>query len=400
MRGALRYAVALARQPKYHLFVPRRGEISEDTPGAVEPDRLTLQMRSDSGFFQALFEQALDAVLIADDNRIYVDANAAASELIGVPREAIIGSRIEEFFEVETEGTVPDAWSNFQRSGAQAGVCRIHRPDGTLRYAGFRAKANFWPGLHVSVLRDITEQRAAEQALALRNLELEQANKELARSNSELNHFAYAVGHDLRSPLRTIGSFAQLLSRRVEGDHDAKEHLSYILDAVNVMNVFLTDLLTYAQVGSGVVPKRQIDMDTVLQWALMNLRGIIQETGAVITSDPLPQVAADQGQMAQLFQNLIGNALKYRSEKAPLVHIRANENNDEWIFSISDNGIGVPAEYRERIFDPFRRLHGSKIPGTGLGLALCKRIIDNHHGRIWVESEAGKGSTFRFTIPA
>jgi PAS domain S-box-containing protein len=358
-----------------------------------------VDIRHNSGFFEALFEQALDAVLVADDNRVYVDANPAASELIGVDREQIIGHKIEEFFELEADKVLPEAWTNFQRTGTQVGVCRVHRPDGALKYAGFRAKANVWPGLHLSVLRDITEQREAEQALALRNLELEQANKELARSNAELNHFAYAVGHDLRSPLRTIGSFAQLLAKRVHTDPDAQEYLSYIHDAVNVMNVFLNDLLSYAQSGRDAEPQRQIEADVVLQWALMNLRGVIQETGAVITSDPLPQIAADQGQMAQLFQNLIGNALKYRSEQVPRIHIRAGKEEGEWVFSVSDNGIGIPEEYRERIFDPFKRLHGNKIPGTGLGLALSKRIVENHHGRIWVESEVGKGCTFRFTIP-
>lgn len=364
------------------------------------PDKLAVRLRRDPGFFEALFEQALDAVLIADDSRRYVDVNPAAGELIGVGREQIIGHSIEEFFELESETVIPEAWTRFQQAGTQMGVCRVHRPDGALKYASFRAKANFWPGMHLSVLRDITEQREAEQALALRNIELEQANKELARSNAELNHFAYAVGHDLRSPLRTIGSFTQLLAKRVETEPDAQEYLSYIQDAVSVMNVFLTDLLAYAQVGNGASPQQQIDADIVLQWAMMNLRGIIQETGAVITSEALPQIAADQGQMAQLFQNLIGNALKYRSQETPRVHIRSEKEGGEWVFSVSDNSIGIPIEYRERIFDPFKRLHGNKIPGTGLGLALCKRIVENHNGRIWVESEVGKGSTFRFTIPA
>ncbi len=373
---------------------------TSERPDALDSNGLATKIRHAPYFFEALFEQALDAVLIADDNRTYVDANPAAAELIGIGREHIIGRSVEEFFKLEPDKAVPEAWTSFQRTGVQAGVCRVHRPDGTVRYAGFRAKANFWPGLHLSVLRDITEQREAEQTLALKHRELEQANRELARSNAELNHFAYAVGHDLRSPLRTIGSFTQLLAKRVENDPDTHEYLSYIQDAVNVMNVFLTDLLAYAQVRSGADQRKTIDADIVLQWALMNLRGIIQETGAVITSDGLPQIEADQGQMAQLFQNLIGNALKYRSEQTPRIHISAEKRADEWVFSVSDNGMGISAEYNDRIFDLFKRLHGSKIPGTGLGLALCKRIVENHGGRIWVESEVGKGSTFSFTIPA
>jgi two-component system, chemotaxis family, sensor kinase Cph1 len=376
------------------------GESSEYTPDALDRGGLAVDIQRAPGFFEMLFEQALDAVLIADDNRTYVEANPAAAELIGVGREQIIGHQVEEFFELEAGKVVPEAWTNFKLAGTQVGVCRVRRPDGAWKYASFRARANFWPGLHLSVLRDITEQRQAEQTLAARNVELELANKELAQSNAELNHFAYAVGHDMRSPLRTIGSFSQLLARRVQNDPEGQEYLSYIRDAVNVMNVFLTDLLAYAQVGRSEEPQRQIDVDIVLQWALMNLRGLIQETGAVITSDALPRIQADQGRLAQLFQNLIGNALKYRSEDTPRVHVRADKQEDDWVFSVADNGIGIPAEYRERIFDPFKRLHGSKIPGTGLGLALAKRIVENHHGRIWVESEVGKGSTFRFTIPA
>lgn len=370
-----------------------------NTAETADATHLNRGAAHERGFFQALFEQALDAVLIADDTRTYVDANPAAAELIGIERGKIIGHQVEEFFEMEADRIVPEAWTHFQKEGAQAGVCRVHRPDGAVRYAGFRAKANFWPGLHLSVLRDITEQREAQQTLALKNLELEQANMELARSNSELNHFAYAVGHDLRSPLRTINSFAQLLAKRADGDAHAQEYLSYIQDAVNVMDVFLTDLLAYAQVGSNAVRPQLIDTDVVVQWALMNLRAMIQETNAVITSDPLPQIHADQGQMAQVFQNLIGNALKYRGEQPPRIHIAARESGEEWIFSVSDDGIGIAPEYTERIFDLFKRLHGTKIPGTGLGLALCKRIVENHGGRIWVDSQLGSGSTFHFTVP-
>jgi chemotaxis family two-component system sensor kinase Cph1 len=142
------------------------------------------------------------------------------------------------------------------------------------------------------------------------------------------------------------------------------------------------------------------DSEKVLEWALMNLRAAIEETGAVISNDPLPQITADQSQMVQLFQNLIGNSLKYRSKDPPRIHITAAKNGEVWLFSISDNGVGIPAQYREAVFSAFKRLYGSESPGTGLGLALCKRIVEKHRGRIWVESELGKGSVFRFTIPA
>jgi len=250
-------------------------------------------------------------------------------------------------------------------------------------------------------LRDITEQRAAEVALAAKNRELEAANNELERSNAELTHFAYAVGHDLRAPMQTVAWFSQLLIKRaVAGGLEMQEFGSYIDKALKRINVFLDDLLAFAQAGRQKRELHPIDSGMVLEWALLNLRAAIEETGAVISNDSLPEIAADQPQMIQLFQNLIANALKYRSDDPPRIHIGATKTEDNWLFSISDNGVGIPAQYSETIFGVFKRLHGSEVPGTGLGLALCKRIVENHGGRIWVESEVGKGSTFRFTLPA
>jgi len=367
---------------------------------APNPNGSDTRIARDGRLFEALFEQALDSVLIADDNRRYVDVNPAACELIGRPREEIIGHDIAEFFEMDEEA-VPSAWNSFVSEGAQVGICRVQRPDGSVRYASFQARANFVPGLHLSILRDVTEKRDARQALAAKNRELESANSELARSNAELSHFAYAVGHDLREPLRTVASFAGLLARRMQcGDDEVKEYVGYISDAVERMNAFLIDLLAYAQAAQHKNSLREIDSEMVLEWALMNLRSAIEETGAQVTYDPLPAIHADQAQMAQVFQNLLGNALKYHSEATPRIHLSARPEGGEWIFSVEDNGIGIPAEQHERIFGIFKRLHGRDVPGTGLGLAMCKRIVENHGGRIWVESEVGKGSKFFFTVPA
>jgi PAS domain S-box-containing protein len=366
-----------------------------------EPVEQSAAASRELSLFEALFRQAVDAVLIADHDRRYVDANPAACALIGIDYEKIIGRRVEDFFDLEDNQVVPDAWNTFQVEGTQTGTCIVRRPDGTIRYAGFRARANFLPGLHLSILRDITDQRAAQEALAAKNRELEAANKELARSNAELTHFAHAVGHDLRAPMHTVAWFSQLLVKRAEtGSAEMQVFASHINKALERINLFLDDLLAFAQVGRAHQELNLIDSGMVLQWALMNLQAAIQETGAVISHDPLPELAADQPQMVQLFQNLIGNALKYRGNDSPRIHITADKTEDGWLFAISDNGVGVPAEYREAIFGVFKRLHGSDVPGTGLGLALCKRIVENHRGRIWVESQPGKGSTFRFTIPA
>jgi light-regulated signal transduction histidine kinase (bacteriophytochrome) len=255
--------------------------------------------------------------------------------------------------------------------------------------------------LHLSILRDITEKRATQEALAVKNRELETANRELARSNAELTHFAFAVAHDVRAPMHTVAWFSQLIARRAQTDDaELQEFASYISKAFERIDVFLNDLLTFAQAGEGEQQLRVVDSEKVLQWALMNLQARIEETGAVISNDPLPQITADQSQMVQLFQNLIGNSLKYRSDDPPRVHVTATKTGDVWLFSISDNGVGIPAQHGEAVFTAFKRLHGSESPGTGLGLALCKRIVERHRGRIWVESEVGKGSIFRFTIPA
>jgi len=355
----------------------------------------------DSGLFAALFEHALDGVLIANDDRKYVDANPAACDLIGRPRDQILGHGIEEFFDLEQDEPVPEAWDAFQREGAQFGTCRVRRPDGIVRYAGFRARANFLPGLHLSILRDITDKIETRNALDAKNRELEAANLQLARSNAELMHFAYAVGHDLKAPLRSVASFAQLLSKRLDGaDGEIQEFVTYIVDGVRRMNTFLEDMLAYSQAAHHADTVRRIAADVVLQWAVMNLRSAIDQAVAEVTHDPLPEIMADQGHMAQLFQNLIGNALKYRSAAPPRIHVSATPGEGEWTFSVQDNGIGIAPDQHERIFGLFKRLHGPDVPGTGLGLALCKRIVENHGGRIWVESAVDRGSKFCFTIPA
>lgn len=357
-------------------------------------DWTSAEAARDPRLFEALFEHALDAVLVVDDDRRYMEANPAACELVGLPRECIVGRRVEEFFEVVEDRSVPDAWAAFRRQGTQTGVCRVRRPDSSLRYAGFRAKANFAPGLHLSILRDITDQRAADDALR-------DANKELERSNEELSYFAYTVAHNLAGSLRAISSHARLLRSKAEAaDTSLVEFVAGIEHAIGGVNAFLEDLLTFAQVGRSGQSCSPVDTEAVLHFALASLRSSIEETHAAISHDPLPQVFANERQIMELFQNLIENSLKYRGSAAPLIRIEAVRSGDEWLFSVSDNGVGIPAERQASIFEMFKRLHGREIRGTGLGLALCKRIVESSGGRLWVESEPGKGSIFRFTLPA
>lgn len=225
----------------------------------------------------------------------------------------------------------------------------------------------------------------------------------LKKSNEELEQFAYVASHDLQEPLRKIASFSELLSSQYKGrlDAEAGRYLEYITDGAYRMQTQIRELLEYSRIDRRGKEFSPTDCNEVLDLTLRYIHLAIEEAGAAVTHDPLPTVNADGVQLGQVFQNLITNAVKFRGTAAPQVHISAEEREREWIFSVKDNGIGIAPEYAERIFVMFQRLHTrSEYPGTGLGLAICKKIVERHRGRIWVESEQGKGSTFRFTIPA
>jgi light-regulated signal transduction histidine kinase (bacteriophytochrome) len=245
------------------------------------------------------------------------------------------------------------------------------------------------------VARDITGQLVAQNMLATQNIELQ-------RAVTDLNQFAYAVSHDLREPLRNIANYAELLVRRFSetGDGDCERFKGFIVQGVSRMESLLNDLLTYSLLGAQQeAPPKGVDCDAVLARTLQNLHTAIVENHAVITSDPLPTIVAHESHISQLFQNLISNAIKYRSDLPPRVHIRVTRQNGFWRFSITDNGIGIEPQYFEKIFGIFKRLHGKAVPGTGIGLAICTRVVEHYGGQIWVESQSGQGSTFFFTLP-
>ncbi|MDY6833613.1 MAG: PAS domain S-box protein [Chloroflexota bacterium] len=247
----------------------------------------------------------------------------------------------------------------------------------------------------LGIAQDITDRKRAEE-------ELRKRTEALERSNEELEQFAYVASHDLQEPLRMIGSYVQLLAKRYQGklDADADDFIGYAVDGANRMQRMITDLLAYSRVGTRGEPFQSADCETVLYQTLTNLQIAIEESGAVVTHDPLPIVMADSIQLGQLFQNLISNAIKFRSGETPYIHVSAVSDNDEWVFSVRDNGIGIELDYAKRIFVIFQRLHGkSEYGGTGIGLAICKRIVERHGGQIWVESDVGKGSVFYFSIP-
>jgi signal transduction histidine kinase len=245
-----------------------------------------------------------------------------------------------------------------------------------------------------SVRRAMREKRLREDH--------QQAQLELARSNRDLEQFAYVASHDLQEPLRMVATYTQLLAERYRGklDENADKYIHYAVDGALRMQKLVQDLLAFSRVGRQGATLRSIDCNVVLRGALQNLEAALQESGAVVTADSLPVVTADSAQLTQLFQNLIGNGIKFRGEGTPRIQIKAEGKDKEWTFSVEDNGIGIASDQSENVFVIFRRLHTrEEYSGNGIGLSICKKIIEHHGGRIWVESEPGHGSTFKFTLP-
>jgi len=241
-----------------------------------------------------------------------------------------------------------------------------------------------------------------EQRVANRTAELAERAKDLARSNGELQQFAYVASHDLQEPLRMVASFTQLLAKRYSEklDDDAREFINYAVDGAKRMQTLISDLLSYSRVGTQGKAFELVHCDAVLDRVLKSLQLAIEDTGAVITREPLPAVAGDSIQLTQLFQNLLTNAIKFHGKKRPLVQISTENNGSMWKIAVRDNGIGISPEHADRIFVIFQRLHTkTEYPGTGIGLAICKKIVERHGGRIWVEASPEGGSTFFFTIP-
>jgi PAS domain S-box-containing protein len=226
---------------------------------------------------------------------------------------------------------------------------------------------------------------------------------ELARSNAELQQFAYVASHDLQEPLRMVTTYVQVLARRFQDqlDADTQEFIGYVIEGAQRMRALIEDLLAYSRVGTQGKPLLPTESDMVLQQTLRVLRLQMVESGATVTTDPLPTVRADQTQLGILWQNLLSNAMKFHGQEPPCIHVSARRQGAEWVFSVRDKGIGLAPQHAERIFVIFQRLHTrTEYPGTGLGLAICKKIVERHGGRIWVESVPGQGATFLFTLPA
>lgn len=256
--------------------------------------------------------------------------------------------------------------------------------------------------LSTSVKRALEETRLRQER-ARAHQQLADKIEELARSNSDLEQFAYVASHDLQEPLRMVAAYTQLLAERYRGqlDETADRYIGYAVEGSTRMQGLLEDLLAFSRVGRNGDSRAVTDVNVAVDEAIRNLTITLREHNVIVTRNPLPAIPADRFQLVQLFQNLLANAVKFRGKPVPRVTIAAEKQGEEWLFSVTDNGIGIAPEHKDLIFKIFQRLHTrSEYPGNGVGLAICKKIVDHHGGRIWVESELGEGSIFRFTFPA
>jgi PAS domain S-box-containing protein len=354
-------------------------------------------LRDSERRFRAVAETAIEGIFSMDDTGTIRYWNPGAERIFGWPLGEAMGQPVtiavpgRFLTPAQASADAPVVGTTFETDG--------RRKDGTsfpLELSLSAWATTQGTQFYTAIARDVTERKAAERAL-------EAKADELSRSNQELEQFAYVASHDLQEPLRMVSNYTQLLGRRYKDqlDSDANEFIDFAVDGAKRMQELIHDLLQYARVGTRGKEFKAAKAEAIVADALANLTSAIEEAGAEIVVDALPALHGDASQLAQVFQNLIGNALKFRRPGSPpVVRVAAARVDRATEFSVADNGIGIEPKYFERIFQMFQRLHGrSEYPGTGIGLALCKKIVERHGGRIRVASEAGRGTTFSFTIP-
>ncbi len=365
-----------------------------------------LLLRTDQPFLRAespshvLLQLPLATLLLVDDTGVVRYANAAIEPLLGFSPREIVGFPFADLFTADARPAVTRLLSQ-QRAGDPPAVAEVagSRKDGTGIPLQIVAQSARWSGQPVVgiLLQDLEEREKLVTALVARGAEL-------ARSNRDLEQFTYIASHDLQEPLRMVGSYTQLLQRRYSDklDGDAKEFLGYAQEGATRMRELIDDLLAYSRVGTRAGAFQMVDLNALLDRVLANLRTAIEDSHGEVTHGPLPEVEGDPTQLAQVFQNLIGNGLKFHGANPPHVRVTAERQGSDWRFSVKDDGIGIAPEYQDRIFVIFQRLHTrEEYPGTGIGLAVVRKVVERHGGRIWVESSGrpGEGTTFFFTIP-
>jgi len=356
-------------------------------------------LRETTEFRDKVMESATNAIIAFDLQGRFTLVNRQACAITGYAENELLGMN---FAALIPPAELPTVRELFEQAASGAGgainhEAQILRKDGRIITVTFSNAPLFKNGRVIGVAgtaEDITERKRAAAELAARA-------EELARSNTELEHFAYVASHDLQEPLRSVASFAQLLARRFGGrDADADEFVGYITAEVQRMRQLIEGLLTYSRIAREKERVEPADLDRLLDAALAHLKAAIDESGATIRRQPLPTLPVQAQQITQLFQNLVGNALKFRGEAPPQIEIGAEHQEGLWLLSVRDHGIGIDPLYADRIFVLFQRLHAREnYPGSGIGLAICKKIVERHGGRIWVEP-AYPGSVFKFTFPA
>lgn len=369
----------------------------------TERQRSEEALRESEARLRAFVDAAVDGIITIDEHGTIGTFNPAAVRTFGYAPDEVIGRNVKMLMPSPYHEEHDGYLENYLRTDLKKiiGIGREvvgRRKDGRtfpmdLAVSEVRLGSR---RIFTGIVRDISERKQAEAAL-------ERQAQELARSNVELERFAYVASHDLQEPMRTVSSFVQLLARRYKGhlDQQADEYIQFITAGVDRMRTLIHDLLEYSRIDSRGAAFSPTGASAVLQQVLDGLQVTIQSVGAVITADPLPTVIADATQLGQVFQNLVGNALKFHGTAPPVIHVSAERRGAEWLFAVRDQGIGIAEQYHDRIFVIFQRLHTmEEYGGSGIGLAICKKIVERHGGRMWVDSTAGRGSTFYFTLPA
>lgn len=345
--------------------------------------------------FQALIDKSSDAISLLDPEGQVIFASTSMAKLLGFDPEELMGrngldlvhpqDRDHSFRLLKEVLAEPQSPNRMQ--------VRVRQKDGRWLWVESTA-SNLLDDPRVGAIvlnyREISDRRAAEE-------EKQRQAEKLARANAELQAFAHTVAHDLREPLRTISTLTDLLAREAHLNGSEKEAAEFIVDAVRRMSALLDDLLAFGTCGFNDSPS-PVELEHAAAQAIQNLREALASSGAIVTVGPLPAVQARETDLVRVFQNLIGNAVKYRSQAPVEIHLTAEPLGPGWVVKVRDNGIGIAKEHHQRMFGLFTRLHGREIPGTGIGLAICKKIVEGLGGRIWVESEPGAGSTFCFTV--
>jgi PAS domain S-box-containing protein len=351
----------------------------------------TAALQTASSYNRSLLEASVDPLVTISDAGKITDVNRATEQVTGSSRDELIGTDFANYF------TDPEK--------ARLGYEQVFR-DGLVRNyeLEIRHKAEWLTPVmyNASIYRDDSGKVVGIFAAARDITDRKRAEEALTRSNEDLQQFAYVASHDLQEPLRNVASCLQLLEQKYKNKLDAQadQYIYYAVDSAVRMKALIQDLLTYSRIATKGKSPESINCERILDQTVKNLRSLVSETGAVITHDSLPTVLADDTQLLQVFQNLIQNAIKFRKDEPPKIHVSAVKNKNEWIFSVKDNGIGIESRHLDRIFVIFQRLNKrSQYAGTGMGLAIVKKVVERHHGRVWVESERGVGSTFYFTLP-